>query len=112
MVCKPQVQGQKFILNKLHKILNTQAKEAVESISYGMPGYKLNGKPLTCPFGAFKNHIGIYPTPTGISAFQKDLAPYKSAKGSVQFPLFLPPFPYDIFEKILKYKISENKGVV
>lgn len=79
-------------------------------MSYGMPGYKLNGKPLIY-FGAFKNHIGIYPTPSGISAFQKDLATYKSAKGSVQFPL-ASPFPYDIFEKILKYKILENKGAI
>ena len=103
----PKVQ---IILNKLRKIINTQTKEVVESISYGMPGYKLNGKPLIY-FGAFKTHIGIYPTPSGISAFQKDLSPYKNAKGSVQFPL-ASPFPYDIFEKILKYKISENKGEI
>lgn len=103
----PKVQ---IILNKLRKIINTQTKEVVESMSYGMPGYKLNGKPLIY-FGAFKNHIGIYPTPSGISAFQKDLATYKSAKGSVQFPLSS-PFPYDIFEKILKYKILENKGAI
>ena len=103
----PKVQ---IVLNKLRKIINTLAKESVESMSYGMPGYKLNGKPLIY-FGAFKKHIGVYPTPSGIEAFQKDLSPYKSAKGSVQFPLDS-PFPYDLFEKILKYKILENKGAI
>lgn len=103
----PKVQ---IILNKLRKIINTQAKEVVESMSYGMPGYKLNGKPLIY-FGAFKSHIGIYPTPSGISAFQKALTPYKNAKGSVQFSLDS-PFPYELFTKILKYKITENKGAI
>lgn len=107
---KSQDHKVQIILNKLRQIIKTNSPESTESISYGMPGYKLNGKPLIY-FGAFKNHIGIYPTPSGISAFQKDLATYKSAKGSVQYPLDS-PFPYDIFEKILKYKILENKGAI
>ncbi len=102
---EPNVQ---IILKKLRQIVKENAPDAVESISYGMPGYKLNGKPLIY-FGAFKNHIGIYPTPSGITAFQKEVSKYKNAKGSVQFPL-TQPFPYELFEKILKYKILENKG--
>ena len=98
------------ILTKLRVIVAEHATERIESMSYGMPGYKLNGKPLIY-FGAFKKHIGVYPTPSGIEAFQKDLSPYKSAKGSVQFPLDS-PFPYHLFEKILKYKILENKGAI
>jgi uncharacterized protein YdhG (YjbR/CyaY superfamily) len=98
------------ILTKLRHIVAEHAIEGVESMSYGMPGYKLNGKPLIY-FAAYKKHIGVYPTPSGIEAFKKDLEPYKSAKGSVQFPLDS-PFPYDLFTKILKYKILESKGAI
>jgi uncharacterized protein YdhG (YjbR/CyaY superfamily) len=92
----------------MRKVVMQQSPSAVESMSYGMPGYKLNGKPLIY-FGAFKRHIGVYPTPAGITAFAKELLPYKNAKGSVQFPLTT-PFPYELFESIVKYRVKQNKG--
>jgi len=58
-------------------------------------------------FAAFKNHIGFYPTPSGIEAFIKELSPYKGAKGSVQFPLDK-PIPLDLVQKIVKFRVKEN----
>jgi uncharacterized protein YdhG (YjbR/CyaY superfamily) len=94
------------LLKKVRTIIKDKAPEAVESLSYGMPGYKLNGKPLVY-FGAFKNHIGFYATPTGHSAFAEELSKYKQGKGSVQFP-FEEPIPFDLIARIVEFKVIEN----
>ena len=96
------------ILEKMRQTIKESAPEAVEAISYQMPTFKLNGKNLV-HFAAFKNHIGFYPIPSGIEAFKKELSPYKQGKGSVQFPLDK-PIPYDLVEKIVKYRVKENRS--
>jgi uncharacterized protein YdhG (YjbR/CyaY superfamily) len=58
-------------------------------------------------FAAFKNHIGFYPIPNGIKVFQKELAPYKKGKGSVQFPIDK-PLPLKLISKIVKFRVAEN----
>jgi uncharacterized protein YdhG (YjbR/CyaY superfamily) len=93
------------ILEKLRIIIKESAPESEETISYGMPTFKLNGNLVH--FAAHKNHIGLYPTPSGIEAFQKELAPYKSSKGSVQFPIDK-PIPYELVKKILIFRVKEN----
>lgn len=93
------------ILQKIRALILDTAPLAVESISYGMPAYKLNKKPLIY-FAGYKNHIGIYATPTSHSEFAKELAGYKQGKGSVQFPL-TKPMPYDLIERMIHFKISE-----
>jgi uncharacterized protein YdhG (YjbR/CyaY superfamily) len=72
-------------LEALRAAIRELAPEATERIAYGMPAYSLNG-PLVY-FAAHKGHIGIYPLPEAIEQFKERLAPYKKAKGSVQFPL-------------------------
>ena len=94
------------ILEKMRKTIRRAAPEAVESISYQIPTFKLNGNLVW--FAAFKKHIGFYPTSSGIQAFKKELSPYKAAKGSVQFPLDK-PIPYDLVEKIVKFRLKENR---
>lgn len=94
------------ILKEIRQIIQKSAPESVESISYGMPAYKLNGKPLVY-FAAFKNHIGFYATPTGHSAFSDELSKYKQGKGSVQFPIDQ-PMPLDLIEKIVKFRVGQN----
>ena len=94
------------ILEKMRQTIKKAAPEAVEAISYQMPTFKLNGKNLV-HFAAFKNHIGFYPIPSGIEAFKKELSLYKQGKGSVQFPIDK-PIPYDLVEKIVKYRVKEN----
>lgn len=91
-----------YILRKIRNMVLTVVPEAAESISYGMPAYKLNKKPLIY-FAAFKNHIGLYATPDGHKAFEKELSEYKQGKGSVQFPLNQ-EMPYSLIEEILVFK--------
>jgi uncharacterized protein YdhG (YjbR/CyaY superfamily) len=78
----------------------------VEAISYQMPTFKLKGKNLV-HFAGYKHHIGFYPTPQGMTAFDDELSKYKHAKGSAQFPLDQ-PMPYDLIEKIVKFRVGEN----
>lgn len=98
------VQG---ILQKIRSVVKYHASDAIESISYGMPAYKLNGKPLIY-FAGYLNHIGFYATPTGHDAFKTDLSAYKQGKGSVQFPLDK-EVPYDLIEKIVIFRVNEVK---
>ena len=74
-------------------------------MSYGIPTFKLNGKNLV-HFSAFKEHIGFYPTPTGIEKFKKELSAYDGAKGSVKFPLNK-PIPYGLITKIVQFRVKE-----
>jgi uncharacterized protein YdhG (YjbR/CyaY superfamily) len=93
------------ILRMIRDIIRKAAPGARETISYGMPTFKLNGNLVH--FAAYKNHIGFYPTPSGISAFEEELSEYKHAKGSVQFPLHK-PIPYDLIRKIVEFRIKES----
>jgi uncharacterized protein YdhG (YjbR/CyaY superfamily) len=93
------------ILNELRQTIREAAPEAEETISYQMPTFRLNGNLVH--FAAFKNHVGFYPTPTGIEAFQKELSPYKGAKGSVQFPIDQ-PLPLSLIRRIVEYRVREN----
>jgi len=95
------------ILEKMRQTIRRAAPEAEEAIAYQIPTFKLNGKNLV-HFAAFKNHIGFYPTPSGIEAFKKELSSYKGAKGSVQFPLDK-PIPYDLVKKIVIFRVKENR---
>ena len=94
------------ILEKMRQTIRKTAPDAVEAVSYQMPTFKLNGRNLV-HFAAWKNHIGFYPTPSGTEAFQKELSPYKGAKGSVQFPLDK-PIPLDLVNKIVIFRVKEN----
>jgi uncharacterized protein YdhG (YjbR/CyaY superfamily) len=90
----------------MRRTISKAAPGAVEAISYQMPTFKLNGRNLV-HFAAFKNHIGFYPTPSGTQAFQKELSPYKGAKGSIRFPLD-EPIPYDLVRKIVVFRVKES----
>lgn len=97
--------GTKRLLKELQKTIKQAAPQAEELISYNMPAYKLNG--MLVYYAAYKNHIGFYPTPSGIEAFKKELAGYEGAKGSVQFPTDK-PMPFDLITKIVKFRVKEN----
>jgi uncharacterized protein YdhG (YjbR/CyaY superfamily) len=93
------------ILTQLRKVIKAAAPESLESISYRMPAFSFKG-PLVY-FAAFKNHIGFYPIPGGVKAFEKELAIYKKGKGSVQFPIDK-PLPLKLISKIVKFRVAEN----
>ena len=93
-------------ITKLRKLVKETAPEAEESIAYRMPAYKLKGRPLVYS-AAFPNHIGFYPTPSGVSQFAEELAKYKQGKGSIQFPIN-EPMPLELVRKIVKLRVAET----
>lgn len=95
------------ILENIRATIHETAPGAQEAISYGIPTFRLHGNLVH--FAAFKNHIGFYPTASGIEEFEKELAPYKHAKGSVQFPIDK-PIPYDLIRKMVQYRAEESLG--
>lgn len=97
------------IMNKVRATIQKAAPEATETISYGIPTFQLHGNLVH--FSAYEHHIGFYPGAAGIAQFQKEIANYKSAKGSVQFPLNA-PIPYDLITKITLFRVEQNKNKV
>ncbi len=93
------------ILERMRQTIRKAAPEAEEVISYRIPTFRLNGNLVH--FGAFKNHIGFYPTSSGIDAFKRELSAYKGARGTVQFPLDK-PIPYDLVRRIVIFRRKEN----
>jgi uncharacterized protein YdhG (YjbR/CyaY superfamily) len=89
----------------LRKAILQAAPQATEAMSYQMPTFKL--KKNLVHFAAYERHIGFYPSPSGIAAFKSELANYKSAKGSVQFPLS-EALPLDLISKIVKFRVKEE----
>jgi uncharacterized protein YdhG (YjbR/CyaY superfamily) len=93
------------ILQKIRSVIGKAAPGAAETIKYRIPTFTLNGNLVH--FAAFQNHIGFYPTPTGIERFKKELAVYEVAKGTVRLPLDK-PIPYDLITEIVKFRVQEN----
>lgn len=92
------------ILEKIRLTIKKAAPTTQETINYQMPTFTLHGNLVH--FAAFKNHIGFYPTPSGIENFKKELSVYEGAKGSVRFPLDK-PIPYALIGKIVKFRVKE-----
>jgi uncharacterized protein YdhG (YjbR/CyaY superfamily) len=93
-------------LAAIRAVIQATAPDAAETISYAMPTFTLHGNLIH--FAAFKHHIGLYPTPSGIEVFAAELAAYKNAKGSVQFP-HDQPLPLDLIRRITLYRVEENR---
>lgn len=94
-----------LLLSEMRETISKAAPAAEEIISYGMPAFKLNG--VLVYFAGYKNHIGFYPTASGIEQFKKEISKYKNAKGSVQFPLDQ-NLPLNLISRIVKFRVSEN----
>jgi uncharacterized protein YdhG (YjbR/CyaY superfamily) len=94
------------LLNQMRRTIRKAAPNASEAISYDMPAFVVNGKKLVW-FAAFKSHIGFYPGAAAIAAFKKELAAYKTAKGSVQFPLS-EALPIELVSRIVKFRLNEG----
>jgi uncharacterized protein YdhG (YjbR/CyaY superfamily) len=98
---------QKEILEKLRKPIKKSAPLATEAMSYGVPAFKFKGNLVL--YAAFKNHIGIYPEPKTIQVFKNELKNYDTSKGTIKFALDK-QIPYDLIEKIVKYKYKNLKS--
>jgi uncharacterized protein YdhG (YjbR/CyaY superfamily) len=94
------------VLEELRALIKAGAPEATETISYAIPTFDLNGHHLV-HFAGYEKHVGFYPTGSGVEAFREELKPYKSGKGSVQFPLGR-PLPTDLIRRIVGLRVAEN----
>lgn len=92
-------------LETIRQVIRAAAPDASETFSYQMPTFYLNGNLIH--FAAFQKHIGLYPTPSGITAFDEELTPYRRSKGTIQFPLDQ-PIPYDLIDRIVRFRVTEN----
>ncbi len=97
--------GVRSMLQTLRETIHAAAPQAVEKISYQMPTFHQEGNLVH--FALHKNHIGFYPAPSGIEAFQADLARYAASKGAVRFP-FDEPLPLALVTRIVQYRLAEN----
>lgn len=96
------------VLERVRSVIRDAAPDSTETIAYAIPTFDLKRKHLV-HFAGFERHIGFYPTPSGIEAFKQELAPYKSAKGSVQFPLD-EELPLDLIRRIVEFRVREVMG--
>jgi uncharacterized protein YdhG (YjbR/CyaY superfamily) len=94
-------------LEHIRDLVRVTSPDAAEAISYGLIGYKRNGKPLIY-FGGFEKHIGFYATPNGHEAFAKEFSKYKQGKGSVQFPLEK-SFPTELIKRVIEYRNQQTE---
>lgn len=94
-----------ILLTQMRTSIQEASPEATEKISYAMPTFDLGGNLVH--FAAFKNHIGFYPSSSGIAAFQAEIAGFKSSKGAVQFPIG-EALPLDLVKKIVVFRTQEN----
>jgi uncharacterized protein YdhG (YjbR/CyaY superfamily) len=93
-------------LHRLHACILAAAPGANQSLKWSMPAYSY--QKILVTFAVFKHHIGLYPMPSAVKAFAKDLAKYKTAEGSVQFPLDK-ALPLSLITRIVKFRVKESK---
>lgn len=94
-------------LERIRQTIRAAAPEAEETISYQIPTFR--GYQNLVHFAAYQNHIGFYPTSSGIEKFKSELAGYKLSKGTVQFPLDQ-PIPYDLIRRMTEYRVAEDRA--
>ena len=93
------------VLEEVRALIHETAPGAIETISYAIPTFDLNGKHLV-HFAGYAKHVGFYPVPSSMTTFADELAPYKSGKGSAQFPLG-EPLPLDLIRRIVEFRVGE-----
>jgi uncharacterized protein YdhG (YjbR/CyaY superfamily) len=94
------------VLEELRALIKASAPDATETIRYAIPTFDLNGHHLV-HFAGYAKHVGFYPVPSAVEAFKEELKPYKSGKGSAQFPLGR-PLPADLIRRIVEFRVEET----
>lgn len=92
-------------MRQLLACIRAAAPGATEGLKWNMPAFSY--KRILVAFAVFEHHIGFYPTPSAIAAFEKSIAKYQHAKGSVQFPLDK-PLPLALITKMVKFRVKES----
>lgn len=100
------------IQERLHQIRQTiqeAVPAATEAIKYGMPTFVYNGNMLS--FGAYKNHIGLYPVPAGDAGYEQSIQPYKTAKSTLQF-VHSQPLPLMLIKQTAIFRAAQMKSKI
>lgn len=97
-------------LQQVRRAIHRSAPGATETIRYGIPTFQILGKNLV-HFAGWTTHVGFYPSPSGISAFQAELGPYELSRGTVKFPMD-EPMPLALIQRITKFRLAEVKALV
>ncbi|MBL9166710.1 MAG: DUF1801 domain-containing protein [Verrucomicrobiales bacterium] len=96
------------LLNKVRAAIHKAVPQAEETISYRIPAFRFAEGTIVY-FAAFKQHIGLYPTSSGMRQFEKELSSYETSKGAVRFP-FDRPIPYTLVRRIAKFRAQEVRA--
>jgi uncharacterized protein YdhG (YjbR/CyaY superfamily) len=98
----PEIQTK---LSELRAAVQSAAPDANETISYQMPAFAQHG--ILVYFAVWKEHVGFYPTSSGMRAFESELSNYECSKGAVRFPIDK-PLPLDLIRRIVEFRVEEN----
>jgi uncharacterized protein YdhG (YjbR/CyaY superfamily) len=104
-----QPPGTQRALEELRSCIWKAAPGAVELMNYNIPAFALvdGGKrDKQIMIAGYAQHVGLYPSPDVIDAFRDQIAGYKFAKGSIQFPLSK-PIPKTLVVNMVKYRLSQ-----
>ena len=96
------------VLEQIRAVIREAAPDATETMSYAIPTFDLNGRHLV-HFAGYTRHIGFYPTGSGVEPFKEELGSYKTARGSVQFPLSQ-PLPKALIRRMVEFRVREVTG--
>ena len=95
-------------LAALRRLVLDAAPHAVEAVSYGIAGYKLNGTLVN--IGAAKKHVALYGVGSNLMTLYVDeLAPYLAGDSTIRFPLDAAP-PAELVTKLVKARVAENEA--
>ena len=94
-------------LREMRRLISGCAPGSVQSLKWGMPTFSY--KRILVTYAAFQKHIGFFVTSETRRAFEKQLAGYKTASSSVQFPLDK-PLPAALIRRMVRARVTALKA--